>query len=260
MLLWLDFLCGNLVYPCNTPSATLNLQTHSYIFRFIGSFFVSEVAMFTGADMLKTTEAAVVSRVALRDVNRAIDEGILPDGFFTLDDGRHVLASACTLISFYFESAKCLTSEERLFAIREAGPRLRRSGALAFPALLKEDWTVRDGFLTIDLAPFVRRATERLDRLAAALDMVVSSSDILGGAPVIRGTRIPVHDVAASSATGIPLERILAAYPELDAEKVELAVIYAEAHPPRGRPRRGGELPKGSVIIADRRVPRRRKV
>jgi uncharacterized protein (DUF433 family) len=216
--------------------------------------------MFTGADMLKMTEAAVVSRVALRDVNRVIDEGILPDGFFTLDDGRHVLASACTLISFYFESARRLTSEERLFAIREAGPRLRRSGALAFPALLKEDWTVRDGFLTIDLAPFVRRATERLDRLAAALDMVVSSSDILGGAPVIRGTRIPVHDVAASSTTGIPLERILAAYPELDAEKVELAVIYAEAHPPRGRPRRGGELPKGSVIIADRRVPRRRKV
>jgi hypothetical protein len=44
-----------------------------------------------------------------------------------------------------------------------------------------------------------------------------------------------------------------------DAEKVELATIFAEAYPPRGRPRSGGELPKGAVIIADRRVPRRKK-
>jgi uncharacterized protein (DUF433 family) len=112
---------------------------------------------------------------------------------------------------------------------------------------------------TEKLAPFVRSATERLDRLTAALDMVAVSSDVLGGVPVIRGTRVPVHDVAASSAAGIPLDRILAAYPGLDAEKVELAAIYAEAYPPRGRPRRGGELPKGAVIIADHWIPRRRK-
>jgi len=53
--------------------------------------------MALATEMLKTTEAAVVSRVALRDVNRVIDEGILPEGFFTYDDGRHVLAAACTL-------------------------------------------------------------------------------------------------------------------------------------------------------------------
>jgi uncharacterized protein (DUF433 family) len=64
------------------------------------------------------------------------------------------------------------------------------------------------------LSPFVR-ATEQLDRLTAALDMVVESSDVVGGVPVIRGTRVPVHDVAASSAAGIPLDRILAAYPGL---------------------------------------------
>ena len=35
--------------------------------------------MTTVVDMLKPTEAAVVARVALRDVNRAIDEHILPE-------------------------------------------------------------------------------------------------------------------------------------------------------------------------------------
>ena len=33
------------------------------------------------AEMLKASEAAVVSRVSLRDINRVIDEHILPDAF-----------------------------------------------------------------------------------------------------------------------------------------------------------------------------------
>lgn len=218
-----------------------------------------EAAMAVTADMLRPAEAAVVARVALRDVNRVIDERILPDGFFTVDDGRRVMATACTLISFYFASAKHLTSEERLFAIREAGSRLHKFRALALASLVEKDWTVRDEFLTIDLAPFVRSTKERMDRLAAARDLVVTDPDVLGGTPVIRGTRIPVYDVAASVEAGVPADRILAAYPSLDVDSIELATIYAEANPARGRPRTSDELPKGAVIIADHRVPRRGK-
>lgn len=215
--------------------------------------------MSRSAEMLRMPEAAVVSRVPLRDVNRVLDEGILPEGFFTLDGGRRVLAAGCSLIAFYFESAKQLTPEERLFAIKAAGPRLRRSTARAAAALLEEDWTVRDAFLTIDLAPFVRRMSEGLDRLAEARNMVVSSPGILSGTPVIRGTRVPVHDVAASVAAGLTADRILAAYPGLDAGKIELATIFAEAYPARGRPRSGGGPPEGSIIAADRHAARRRK-
>ena len=215
--------------------------------------------MYPASEMLKTTEAAVVSRVTLREVNRVIDEGILPEEFFTNDHGRFVLAAACTLISFYFESAGALTSEERLFAIRVTVPRLRRSISFASPALLKEDWIVRHEFLTIDFAPFVKRAIERLGRLIAARNLVDSSPEILGGTPVIRGTRVPIYDVAASASAGIPIESILIDYPTLDREKVELAAIFAEANPSRGRPRARGELPKGAVIVSDRRVPRRKK-
>ncbi|WP_246722017.1 MULTISPECIES: DUF433 domain-containing protein [unclassified Methylosinus] len=210
-------------------------------------------------DMLKPSEAAVVACVALRDVNRVIDEHILPEGFFSLDDGRRVTATACTLIAFYFDSAKHLTSEERLFAIREVASRLHRFRTRALASLIEEDWTVRDEFLTIDLAPFVRRTKERMERLAAAREIVVSDPDVLGGAPVVRGTRVPVHDVAASVAAGLKMDRILTAYPSLDSDKVELAAIYAEANPTRGRPKASDELPKGAAIVADRRVPRSRK-
>jgi uncharacterized protein (DUF433 family) len=212
--------------------------------------------MDSAGDMLKPTEAAVVACVALRDVNRVIDERILPDGFFSLDDGRRVSATACTLIAFYFDSARRLTSDERLFAIREAGARLHRLRTRPLVSLLEENWTVQHEFLTIDLAPFVKRTKERMDRLAAARELVVADPGVLGGAPVIRGTRIPVYDVAASISAGHAMDRILAAYPSLDADKVELAVIYAEANPARGRPRSRDELPEDSVVVADRRVPR----
>jgi uncharacterized protein (DUF433 family) len=209
------------------------------------------------ADMLKASEAAVVSRVSLRDLNRVIDEHILPSAFVSLDNGRHVLAGACSFIAFYFESAKRLTAEERLFAINMVSPRLSRSQALGWPALLREDWTVRDNFLTIDLLPFVRGTSERLDDLAAARAIVTTSPDILGGTPVIRGTRVPVHDVAASVAAGYATDRILQAYPGLDAEKIRLAALYAEATPLRGRPRTTGSLPAGATIVTDRRDLRR---
>lgn len=215
--------------------------------------------MGSAAEMLKPSEAAVVARVALRDVNRVIDEHILPEGFFSLDDGRRVAATACTLIAFYFDSARRLTSEERLFAIREAGSRLNKLRNRALASLIEEDWTVRDEFLTIDLAPFVRRTKERMERLAAARETVVSDPDVLRGAPVVRGTRVPVHDVAASVAAGLPIDRILAAYPSLDVDKIDLAAIYAEANPARGRPRASDERLKGAVVVAERRVPRRRK-
>ncbi|RVH98484.1 DUF433 domain-containing protein [Sinorhizobium meliloti] len=60
-------------------------------------------------------------------------------------------------------------------------------------------------------------------------------------------------------AAGHSVERILEAWPSLDAEKIRLASIYAEANPLRGRPRVSGDIPEGSVIVTDRHVPSRRK-
>jgi uncharacterized protein (DUF433 family) len=215
-------------------------------------------AMSAAAELLKPTEVAVVARVNLRDVNRVIDEHILSDAFISVDNGRQVLASACSLISFYFSSARQLTSEERLHAIRQAEPRLLAARAEAWATLLCKDWTVRDDFLTIDLEPFLRRTLERLGVLTAARDMVTSSPDVLGGTPVIRGTRAPVYDVAAALAAATPA-RVLEAYPALTEDQVRLAAIYAEATPPRGRPRAAAQLPEGAVIVSDRRVPRSQK-
>lgn len=211
--------------------------------------------MGSATQMLKPAEAAVVACVTLRDVNRVIDERILPDGFFSLGDNRSVIATACALIAFYFESAKQLTADYRLFAIQKTASRLKQLRGRSLASLVEEDWTVRDKFLTIDLAPFVRRTKDRLERLAEACTMVTSDPEILGGIPIVCGTRVPVHDVAACVAAGTPFNDILRHYPSLRADQIELAAIYAQAHPPRGRPRMVDFLPRESVLISRRYIP-----
>ncbi len=67
--------------------------------------------------------------------------------------------------------------------------------------------------------------------------MVVEDPEILSGTPVIKGTRVPVHDVAASFEAGISIERILSAYPSLKEGQVELAAVYARAFPAPKRPK-----------------------
>jgi uncharacterized protein (DUF433 family) len=97
-----------------------------------------------------------------------------------------------------------------------------------------------------------------LEDLAAAIEMVTQDAEVLGGQPSIRGTRIPVFDVAASVRAGIPMDEILASYPDLTKRDVELATIYARAHPPPGRARRVAETWPDAGLTSARVVNRRR--
>lgn len=99
----------------------------------------------------------------------------------------------------------------------------------------------------VELAPMT---VMRIDRLAAepferairyvkARDkFIVSDPDILGGTPIIAGTRITVYSVLARLGDGESLEDLCADYPDVPHEAFEAAAIFAEANPPQGRPRR----------------------
>jgi uncharacterized protein (DUF433 family) len=64
-----------------------------------------------------------------------------------------------------------------------------------------------------------------------AEEVIISDPEILWSMPVIKGTRIPVYDLAASVKAGIPRDCILAAYPTIQEHHLGLAVAYAEANP-----------------------------
>ncbi len=85
-----------------------------------------------------------------------------------------------------------------------------------------------------------KTAREEVDAALRGLEtagrMVHSDPEILRGAPVYKGTRIPVHAIAEMLAQGAQVEEILAGYPALTQQKVELAPLYAKAFPRRGRP------------------------
>jgi uncharacterized protein (DUF433 family) len=67
---------------------------------------------------------------------------------------------------------------------------------------------------------------------------IVRDPDINGGEPVIRGSRVGVHTLAARIAGG-ESEAVLADdFPHVPEEAREVAVQYARANPRRGRPPR----------------------
>jgi uncharacterized protein (DUF433 family) len=87
-----------------------------------------------------------------------------------------------------------------------------------------------------------------------AHDIVIENPEIMGGTPVIRGTRIPVHLIAEMRRQGASVEEILEGYPSLTLEQVGLAELYVQAHPRRGHKVRT-QLPKDVRVITRKIYP-----
>lgn len=196
-------------------------------------------------ERLTTTEAAVAAGVSLPQINRVIDEQILPDDWYSTSPKRTVRTDACLFISFYFGAADRLTATARLQTIRDAVAHGRTWAEW-------KHYTTQDGVLTVRFNDLWKEVDGRLRTLVAAENMVVGDPEILGGTPVIRGTRVPVHTVAAVREAGTPMERILKSYPSLTEAQVELAVVYAKAVPQRGRPK-SLQMPVGTKVLSVKR-------
>ena len=201
-------------------------------------------------ELLTANEAALVAQVTVREVHRALDEAILPAELWAVrDDVRRVKAVACPLIGFYFSTAATLTAEQRRRVIGTVCLRLETANVRGRGVL-----KIHESHVTIDVAPYFKGAADRMRQLRKANRMVVEDPAVLGGTPVVRGTRIPVHDVAASAKAGTPRDRILQAYPRLPgAAAIDLAVLYADCHPMRGPRRKISDLP-GAKLIRSARV------
>jgi len=220
--------------------------------------------MINPADMARPAEAAVLAGVSVREANRVLDEHILPAELATTEPHRGIRRDACALVAFYFHSAPSLSATARQRAVLKLVGDLNanrpRAGATAtLRRLARRRLLIREDYITIDMSRFFAETKARADDLAQARELVVQDPAIAGGVPVIRGTRIPVHDVAASARAGIDATRIRAAYPTLTDEAYRLALLYAQAYPVRGRPRRPGDgVPPGSIPRSSKQVRRKR--
>ena len=107
--------------------------------------------------------------------------------------------------------------------------------------------------LVIEVEHARREVEQELKRLRKMQAMVVSDPEIMRGTPVFEGTRIPVELVAEMAAEGATVEEILAGYPALRREQVELAPLYVAAFPRRGRPAQRPWAKKKPVRITRQR-------
>lgn len=87
---------------------------------------------------------------------------------------------------------------------------------------------------------------------------VIIDPDILSGIPVVSGTCIPAHDVAAILAAGHSVQDVLNVYdhPDLTAELVLDAAAWAAEHPPIRYPPMKGRPPEGTRLITRRTYQR----
>jgi uncharacterized protein (DUF433 family) len=89
----------------------------------------------------------------------------------------------------------------------------------------------------VDVSRLVGDALDRSEKYRAARDAyIVSDDEVMGGTPVIRGTRMTVYAVRGRVDHGEAVEDILSENPDLNREAIEAAIIYARTHPLLGRP------------------------
>jgi uncharacterized protein (DUF433 family) len=84
----------------------------------------------------------------------------------------------------------------------------------------------------------------------------VEDPGILSGTPVVKGTRVPVYDIAAFSNEGLSIAEIKKSFPSVSEENIELAILYAKAAPRRGRPKVSVKPDRG--VAVSRKVISRR--
>jgi uncharacterized protein (DUF433 family) len=203
--------------------------------------------MTSHTDFVPTSEAAFLADLTDRDMNRVVDEHILPESLIRIDRGRWFARLGAAFAQFYFNTAE-LRAESRRSVLKEATTRLiERPDSfliLSLTAGMPKDlnWRIKLRHADIDLSGFVLAAWKRARAVEHVGTLVKADPEILGGLAVFVGTRVPIDTVLASLDKSIDKRRLEESYPFLKDEHIDAARIYSRIHPPRGRPRRLTEV------------------
>jgi len=174
-------------------------------------------------------EAALLAGVPLKAVDKAIEEKIVkarrskPGG--TLLDADDVMALA--VIGRAGVPLRSQAKRKIRRWLQEAqpyGPEKSPELQLSDVVVLRLDPGFRDAFTQLSS---YREGRERY---------IESNPEIRQGEPVISGTRIPVRAVAERVKGGDVIDDLIEDYPKVPRKAFEAALIYAQAHPRRGRP------------------------
>lgn len=174
--------------------------------------------------MFSPAKASAITGIPVKIVQKAIDTGAIPE--CSTDRHRRYVSNAgliCLKLQANGLSKLPLALRKTIFreVCRQPRARAIRLGG---------------GAMMIELSGARRELAAGLMELRRAEQIVDCNPNILGGIPVFRGTRVPVHLIADMANSGVPVSEILENYPSLNEDQVTLSAVYAKAYPKRGRP------------------------
>jgi uncharacterized protein (DUF433 family) len=195
---------------------------------------------------VSSAEAAFVGRLTDRQINRVVDEKLVPLRLLAQSGTTRQFARlAAAFARFYIDMEDTLAVNARRVVLDELDRRLntledkqqdRVMRLSELPADL--DWIVKVSNVVVDVMPFVADAYARAREVDIADALVCADPDVMRGAACFAGTRVPIETVLASLDEGASMSRLKASYPFLTDAHVEAARVYMSVHPRRGRPRK----------------------
>ena len=199
-----------------------------------------------------TAEAAYIAGVSDRQLQRLFDEEVLAAPFVRSENGRAFARISAAFAKFYFDLDEDLTASARRFVIAQMSQRiLARPDSEALMALSFQpaamNWDVEFKNFDVGLGAFVAHAQARAVQIERVNQLIVEDPVILGGQPVLKGTRLPVETLLAMRQGGRSVSDLQIDYPNLTQELLDAAAIYQAIHPRRGRPAKPAELVSAPV-------------
>jgi uncharacterized protein (DUF433 family) len=173
-------------------------------------------------------EASALTNLPIRTVRRLMDRRLIRPK--RVQTGRSVQR----LLSW--EQLVYLRLEAEGLALLPIAARRRIADRIATNASIDAFELSEGQAILIQVKAIRDELDERLKKLERAEALIAEDPEIMRGAPVYLGTRIPVELVSDMLDQGASIEEILEGYPALDREKIELASFYKQAFPRRGRP------------------------
>lgn len=203
--------------------------------------------MITQPLFVPAAEAAFIGDVSAPQMNRLVDEQLVPRSLLAQEGGaRRFARLAAAFAKFFIETEPVLAAGARKQVLIELTTRIEklqaRDQVFALKLMPKElDWKVGNlvaGTVLIDVAPYVAEAMARAKDVDKAEQLVAEDPEVMGGLPCFTGTRVPIENVLASLEKGISKDRLAASYSFLTEAHIDAAQVYAKVHPRKGRPRR----------------------
>ena len=94
-----------------------------------------------------------------------------------------------------------------------------------------------DVTVTLDLTKIVRSTQSTLRMIRRGETLIERRSDRCSGAPVFKGTRVPLMQIVEQFRSGVPLAQIAEDYPHIDEKALHYAELYSRMSLAPGRPR-----------------------